>query len=230
MRLRFPFSRYRCAPVWLGAHRPLVRNIRFRAGFHRAGIFNRRQQTLLDRALCGCAASQTCLMLLQGRWMKRWFERELPACLRTKLDAEDLLQETYVAAWRGFARYRGPSIAEYRGWFKEIGRHCLAAALDAYRAAQCRDVSREVPLDVGAIARGEQRSLRGDPAMIAETREEAVWLLAGLSGRARQIVVWHVLDGRTFCDIARELGCCTRTVRREWLRARALLRHRHQGR
>ncbi|HEX5446942.1 MAG TPA: sigma-70 family RNA polymerase sigma factor [Pirellulales bacterium] len=191
-----------------------------------------KAQRLLAAARAGSAAAHEALFERQTVWLRAWFQRELPQCLRSKLGPEDLVQEVCLRAWRGLSQFESNSIAAYRGWLEKICRHCLLAVVERHVTALCREVAREVPLDVRAIAHGHQRTLRRacavEPSEIAaaEAAEEMERLLAGLPPRARQIVVLHACEERSFCEIARELGCCARTVRRDWHRACQELRRR----
>jgi RNA polymerase sigma factor (sigma-70 family) len=183
------------------------------------------QQTLLARARYGSDAAHERLLMAQADWMTAWFERELPPLLRSKLDADDLAQDARAAAWECFGAFQGESIAEYRAWMVEICSGCLLLAARRFRAALCREVTREEPFDERAIDRGEQRPWEG-PWAVHERRlseldpaDEVARLLAALPARTRRIVWWRGADGRSFCAIARRLGCSPRTVRRQWHRA-----------
>lgn len=189
------------------------------------------QQRMFDQAREGSATAHDGLLAMQTRWMLAWFERELPACLRSKFDADDLVQDVCLDAWKGFESFKGESIAEYRKWLAKACLHCLLDRLAEYATAS-RELSREVPLDVERIANGNQRPFHrrwsGDPDGISavEAAEEVERLLAVLPARARQVVALYVFEERTFCESADELGCCARTVRRDWERALAELRRR----
>ncbi len=67
--------------------------------------------------------------------------------LGSVIDAEDLLQETLVAAWRGLDGYAGRS--SLRAWLYRIATtRCLNAIRDSKRAAspsRCRRSTRPIP-------------------------------------------------------------------------------------
>jgi len=67
--------------------------------------------------------------------------------LGSVIDAEDLLQETLVAAWRGLDGYAGRSSP--RAWLYRIATtRCLNAIRDSKRAAspsRCRRSTRPIP-------------------------------------------------------------------------------------
>ncbi len=74
-------------------------------------------------------------------------------------EAEDLVQETYLNAWRAYARFEGRS--SLRTWLYRIATNACLTALDS-RGRR--------PLPVGL---GEERS---DPATPPMVREEVLWL------------------------------------------------------
>ncbi|MGH7140751.1 MAG: RNA polymerase sigma factor [Pirellulales bacterium] len=193
---------------------------------------DRHQQALLDCARSGSAAAHDALLAIQLVWIVRWFERELPACLQSKLDPEDLAQEVSFYAWRRFDQFAGVSLAQYRCWLVETCHNRLVVRVEQYATAQCRELAREMPLSERAIACGKQRPFHhhwlretsGEAAV--EAGEEIERLLSDLSRRRKQVVILHALEERTLSEIAKYLGCSLRSVERDWASARAVLRRR----
>ena len=163
--------------------------------------------------------------------MRAALERDLPRRLRSKLDADDLVQEARLVEWQNFAAFQGRLVAEYRGWLVEICQGCLRRGLRRYRLA-LRAVTREEPLEDGAVECGRQRPHRRRETFECvsnsdgEFNDELETMLLGLPDRTRQILVEHACHGRTFCNLAAELGCSSRTVRRVWRQACSDLRRR----
>ena len=62
--------------------------------------------------------------------------------LATKAGASDLVQETFLAAQRGIAGFRGSTLAEWRGWLEAILTNQLAnlrrSYLDTQKALKSR--------------------------------------------------------------------------------------------
>src|SRR5438094_2271322 len=67
--------------------------------------------------------------------------------LQGKLDAADLVQETFLKAHRDFVRFRGSTEAEWVSWLRQILAGNLAHELRRYYGTQRRDVRLERTLE-----------------------------------------------------------------------------------
>ncbi len=76
---------------------------------------------------------------------------ELGADLTAKLGASDLVQETFLAAHRDAATFRGKSPEEWRGWLRSILQNLAANARRHYRETAKRRVDREIRIDVADL-------------------------------------------------------------------------------
>src|SRR6059036_76095 len=63
--------------------------------------------------------------------------------LQGKVDAADLVQETFLAAHAGFVQFRGATEAEFTAWLRQILASRLAKLLRYYCGTQRRDVHLE---------------------------------------------------------------------------------------
>lgn len=131
-------------------------------------------------------------------------------------DAEELVQVAFIEAFKSIRRY-DPTRAGLYTWLCEIGKRqffmvCRSrrreqAALRLY--AQCGPVSAPGP----------------DRALVLKARAEAVWKMLGrLDFYDAVVAVMHVMEGKTYERVGRELGMAARTVKMHALRARLLLR------
>jgi RNA polymerase sigma-70 factor, ECF subfamily len=164
------------------------------------------------------------------------FRRELLAhCYRmlgSVDDAEDLVQETYLRAWRSFGAFEGR--ASVRTWLYQIATN---ACLNALRSRARR------PLPSGLGAPGEAAAqdahadvtwlqpipdaLVADPAAIAVSRESLrLALIASLQylpGRQRAVLLLRDILAFPAADVATMLGTTTTAVKSTLQRARARL-------
>ena len=120
--------------------------------------------------------------------------------------AEDVVQETFLRAWRGSERY-DPSLSTLRTWLFSIARNVV---IDHVRAATVRPWHRQVVdvTDSDHLAEvtpdASERLLRGWIV------EEA---LRRLGEDHRQALVETYLADRPYADVAAELGIPVSTLR-----------------
>ncbi len=141
-------------------------------------------------------AARTEDLLLHAGWLRRF----AVALVQDQYTAEDIVQETLVAAWQRPAENTG------RRWLARVARNL---AIDRWRSSGRRE-RRELAAtaaDIGMVASPEE--LVGD-AQIHRAVAEAV---AGLEGPFRQTLVLRFFDGASSADIARRLHIPAGTVR-----------------
>jgi RNA polymerase sigma-70 factor (ECF subfamily) len=143
--------------------------------------------------------------------LRELFDRHSPwlaARLRASLPAEaveDVLQETFIAVWRGANRYQ--SRGEVGAWMWGIARKQAAMWL--------RKRGRpEVSLDPQA---GE------DPATTATRTVDLEGALATVGPEQRELVRLVFIEDRSIADVAAQLGVPTGTVKSRVFKVRQLL-------
>ena len=152
--------------------------------------------------------------------------RELPADVRVKVAASDLVQETLLAAQQEFGRFEGRDKTELLAWLRHILLRQLSIFDRRYRRTSKRELNREVPLDgfssvIGpgvGLATGRTKS----PSQIAAAREDREAIeraLATLPTDYRQVLVLRFREHRSFAEIGRALGRSDEAARKLWLRA-----------
>jgi RNA polymerase sigma-70 factor (ECF subfamily) len=121
-------------------------------------------------------------------------------------DLDDLVQETYLRAWRSLPGFRGES--RFSTWLFRI------AANVAITSRQSQRIVASLPHDAGA-------SLRSPPELAeAPLTEACERALSGLSPDLRTVFILHETEGMSYRDIAETLGCPIGTVMSRLHRAR----------
>ena len=147
-------------------------------------------------------------MLVALRVMSR-----LEPDLRSRIDADDILQETAQTVRRklGEFRYLGPG--SILGWMTTIVLHVVTDQIRYWRA-RIRDPARQLALD------SDGRDLRSPPAAglqhpgtgpataadRAEVRRLVADALARLPDRQQTIVLWRFFGGASWEEVAAEVG------------------------
>jgi RNA polymerase sigma-70 factor (ECF subfamily) len=189
-------------------------------------------ENLLREAKAGDAAILGRLLELYRRYLALLARVQIGRRLQGKVDASDLVQETFLDAHRNFDRFRGGSEAEFVCWLRQILAGNLADMMRRYLGAQGRDVrlEREIQdaLDQSSVLL--DRALmapQSSPSQQAVRREQGVLLadaLDQLSEDYREVLVLRHLEGLPFPEVARRMGRSQDSVEKLWMRGLARLR------
>jgi RNA polymerase sigma-70 factor (ECF subfamily) len=154
--------------------------------------------------------------------------RELRTPLQAKVDAADLVQETFIEATRDFAHFRGENEAQFLGWLRGILRHNLAD-LSRYFAMNCRCLTQEVRLrdqwaeEVPSPLREAQNICE---QLIAQEQRRALdAALRRLPPCYRQVLRLRYDEHYSFAEIGEALRRSPEAARKLWVRALERLRH-----
>jgi RNA polymerase sigma-70 factor, ECF subfamily len=130
---------------------------------------------------------------------------------------EDVVQETFLAIWRGSARYREQAQGGVPGWLWRIGFRRL---VDALRGQGARERLAR------ALARRPWRdeSSAEEDLLLGVEHGDLAGALARLSPELRAVIQATVLDGLSTREAALLLGIPVGTVKTRAMRARRQLR------
>jgi RNA polymerase sigma-70 factor (ECF subfamily) len=189
-------------------------------------------EQLLREARAGDPASLGRLLELYRRYLTLLARVQIGRRLQGKVDASDLVQETYLEAHRSFGRFRGASEAEFVQWLRRILAANLTDLVRRYVGARARDVrlEREIgdALDrSSAVLGGGLPAPLTSPSQQAANREQAVLLadaLEQLPEDYREALVLRHLEGLTFPEVAARMGRSLESVEKLWMRGLVRLR------
>jgi RNA polymerase sigma-70 factor (ECF subfamily) len=120
---------------------------------------------------------------------------------RSEEDAEDVVQETFLKAYRNLHRFAGRS--EFSTWVHSIAAHC---ALDLLRRRAPRH-ERTRPLEAEAMDAAVSNDATPERAAFgSEVGREVARSLERLSVMERTAFVLRHFEGRTIAEIGRTLG------------------------
>lgn len=154
---------------------------------------------------------------------------ELRGQLRAKIDAADVVQETFIEATRDFADFRGVTGAQLLGWLRSILRHNLAD-ISRHFDYGCRALSHEVRLLDPNLAALRKRAFPGAGGTICEQivaqeqRRALDAALQRLPPAYREVLQLHYGEHRCFAEIGNGLKRSAEAVRKMAHRAVARLR------
>lgn len=137
-------------------------------------------------------------------------------------EALDLVQETFVSAWRALRRYDPER--PMRGWLTTIA---LNKCRDwGRRRAVRRLFARALPLDGGVERVAEDRALPDAEAADRAELARTSLVIADLPATLREVLVLRTLEGLNQAEAAGALGISEKAVETRLYRARQLLRDR----
>jgi RNA polymerase sigma-70 factor (ECF subfamily) len=178
------------------------------------------------RAQQGDRAAGERLFSLLSPGLLRQARRVLQAPLRTKLDAEDVVQDTLLTAWERLGQFQGSTPFEFTAWMRRILASQLSRAVRRYRGTRTRDIRRECTLAACSPSSfprlAEPAASHTTPsqhAVRAEVVRRVDRALATLPEHYRLVLDWHERQGVPLLQIAEHLGRSEEAVRKLWSRA-----------
>jgi RNA polymerase sigma-70 factor (ECF subfamily) len=168
---------------------------------------------LLRQALRGDREALGRLLEAERAALHRLAERQLTGRIAVRVDASDIIQQTFLEAYRSFPQFAGQDVRELLAWLQSILDHKVAGAIRDHTLLQKRNLGREQSMD---DSRGGDAPLKQEldaglssPSQKAIRGEEAERLsqaLTALPDDQREAVRLRHLEGWALGDIARHLG------------------------
>jgi RNA polymerase sigma-70 factor (ECF subfamily) len=189
-------------------------------------------EQLLMLARAGSAQALGELLELYRSYLTLLARLQIGRRLQAKVDPADVVQETFLKAYRCFGQFRGMAEGELVSWLRQILAATLANLVRHYYAAHRRDVrlERDLAADLDQSSHVLDQGLlakQSSPSQRAARREQAV-MLADALGRLpedyREVVILRQLQGLSFPEVARSMSRTVDSVKKLWARALAQLR------
>ena len=186
----------------------------------------------IQKAKKGDEESLGALLASYERYLKLLAEVQLGGELRRKVDASDIVQETFLEAHRAFERFEGTQGDQLIAWLKSILATRLANTMRHYLGTQARDIRLEKRIgqgfDQSAMSLGGLLAAPGStPSQHVASREQAqlaAEALLRLPADYRDVIVMRHLEGETFPTIAKTMNRSVDSVEKLWLRGMAKLK------
>ena len=182
-------------------------------------------EQLIRRARDGCRASLEQLIAASRNYLCSIANQEVPADLRPKMAASDLVQDTLIEAHRDFAGFEGCHEPEFLAWLRRILLNNLANAKRRYRETSKRELARELALDGFDSSTGQMVNLpQEDPSpssvIVAQEQEQRMMdAIARLPHDYQQVILLRHRDHLPFEEIAKCLNRSSVASRKLWSRA-----------
>ncbi len=189
-------------------------------------------QPLLERARGGDSVALGQLLELYSNYLTLLARLQISRRLQGKVDAADLVQETFLAAHRGWPQFRGGSEGELVAWLRTILAATVANLVRHYLGTQGRDIrlERQLAAELGqssCVLDGGLFAIQSSPSQQAARREQGV-ILADALGRLpadyREVLILRHLEGLSFPEVAQRMARTLDSVKKLWARGLERLR------
>jgi RNA polymerase sigma-70 factor (ECF subfamily) len=189
-------------------------------------------QQLLTQARSGDEASLGKLLESYSNYLTLLARVQIGRRLQGKVDAGDLVQETFLEAARQITQFRGTTEAELVVWLRRILAGQLALMLRRYLGTKGRDVKLErelaAQLDQSSqVLDGGLVASYSTPSQHASRREQSVLLADALDRLPvdyREVIILRHLEALSFAEVAQRMNRSEDSVQKLWVRALANLR------
>jgi RNA polymerase sigma-70 factor (ECF subfamily) len=168
---------------------------------------------LLEQARQGDREALGRLLEAQRGALHRQAERQLDGRIAVRIDASDIIQQTFLEAHRSFQQFAGQDARQLTAWLEGILDHKVAGAIRDHVLLQKRNVRRDRSMDDshGGMAPLKQEldgghSTPSQKAMRGEQEQLLMQALNVLPPDQREAVRLRHLEGWALSDIARHLG------------------------
>lgn len=165
-------------------------------------------------------------------WLKLLARQEIDSRFAGKFDSSDAVQQTLVAAWQGWAQFRGSTEAQRMAWLRQILANQLAHLARHYAGTQMRSVSREQSIEVSLSESADRLhsilpAQDVSPSTAAMKNERSLQLaraLESLPEDYRQVIMLRNFQELPHEEVAKRMQRSEGAVRMLWARALASLR------
>lgn len=189
-------------------------------------------ENLLDEARRGDSIALGRLLEAYRQYLTLLARLQIDRTLRVKLDASDVVQETFLEAHRDFNGFRGLSVGELVAWLRQILVRNLANQVRHYRGTKRRDIRLEQSIGAAVDQSSEHLSAYvtaaiASPSHDAARCESAVILanaLSRLPADYRDVLILRNLEELSFPEVAARMDRSLDSVKKLWVRGLAQLR------
>lgn len=184
---------------------------------------NPARSLVLRQAQAGCRESREQLFSAARAYLRSAARNAIDDDVRAHFSESDLVQETLLAAEKGFEAFEGTTQKQFHVWLRRILVNTLLNQYRAHRQTAKRDLSRERSLDSGQVAPEQMVSPPDEsPSSLAMLREESALLasaLRKLPEEYRRVLEMRHRHHCSFAEIGESLERSSDAARMLWYRA-----------
>jgi RNA polymerase sigma-70 factor (ECF subfamily) len=197
-----------------------------------AALTDSKPDRLLSLAKAGHQQALGRLLEMYRAYLGLLARMQIGRRLQGKVDASDLVQETFLKAHEHFPVFRGSSESELVAWLRQILARNISNLAHRRFATKARNANLERQLAMDLDSSNEMLAAgfackQSSPSQRASRREQAVRLanaLEQLPLQYREVLILRHLEGLTFPEVAARLKRSLGSVEKLWVRGLTRLR------
>ena len=206
----------------------------FRRPSSGASMADNNTRAIVRRIESGDEAAVDELMQRHREQLRRMVELRLDNRLKRRVDASDILQETFIEAANRLERYVSEQPVPFYVWLRTIAGEKIQQAWRFHSTTQARDIQREVRIDTTGVPEatsesiavwlaGHQTSPSG-AAIRHESRRQVQEVLDELDEVDREVLVLRHFEQLSNVEAAEALGIDASAASNRYVRALKRLR------
>ncbi|WP_397571538.1 sigma-70 family RNA polymerase sigma factor [Schlesneria sp. T3-172] len=180
----------------------------------------------IEQAQAGDQATLGRLLESYQNYLRLLARIEIGRRLQGKVDASDIVQETFLEAHRQFPHFQGTAEAQLTKWLRTILAGTVANVVRRYVGTQARNLTLERELAVGldqstcALEQMlvDRHSSPSHQAMRGEQSLQVAEAMSRLPEDYQTVLVLRHLEGLSFPQVAERMGKTVDSVEKLWLR------------
>lgn len=192
---------------------------------------------LLELARTGDRATLGQLLGSYQNYLRLLARIEIGRRLQGKVDASDIVQETFLDAQRQFPAFRGEAEGQFVQWLRTILAGTLANVVRRYLGTQARDLNleRQLAEDLDQSSCALAHFLvdpHSSPSQLAIRDEQGLRVTEALSRLPddyQTVLILRHIEGLTFPQVAERMERSVDSVEKLWLRGLTRLRKEFAG-
>lgn len=179
------------------------------------------EHSLVDRARAGDGAALRALLERHEAKLRRRLDRSVPPPLRRRVSVADVMQETWIVAFRRIAEFEDRGDGAFEVWLAAIADLKLREAVRHHLLTEKRAGGREVTRGArpNSTAFPGREPSPSDAAIGEETRSRAERAMAGLPDDYREVLTLVQVDGLALAAAATRMGRSYEAVKKLYGRA-----------
>lgn len=167
---------------------------------------------LMKQAQSGDEAALGTILDHHREQLKRLADKELGEKFSARVDASDVVQQTFLSVCRNLENFSGESPQEFMAWIYQIHKHNLQDVVRQHAVAEKQNLNKEQKLNEDEASDHKEHSTPSQKAMRLEDNDRLSELMARLPTDQSEALRLRYLEGKTLLEISNHFDRSTQSV------------------